>query len=180
MITLPLEFKDGSGGYSQAPGPLNYKQVARKDNIAVYQRFYIDGRPKDFETVVIKVVPKGTVIFKAPPSLDDEERYPSTGQWGKLGFSYRNQDAATEKMETLLASGNFEETSEEEQAEMNVVVDGIGYFTVKQYAENNKLTYIDASVEIKKKVEGGSIKFVGEKRLNPKGKASKIFSPVKN
>jgi hypothetical protein len=171
MIILPLEFKDGSGGYSAAP--LTYKQVARKGNIAVYQRFYDDGKPKDFETIVVKILPKGTKIFDKITE-DDEEKYPGTATWGRLAWSFGNQSAAVSKMEEMVKGDTFGE--KEKVPELDVVVDGVKYFTVTQFATNNNVPYINAANMIKELLEKGSVKLIGEKHLNPKGKASKIYT----
>lgn len=177
MITLALEFKDGSGGYSQSP--LNYKQVARQGNFAIYQRFYVDGHPKDFEVIKIKVLPKGT-SQKFPNgnvkvTEDDEEKYPTTSSWGKMGWTFGNLTAAQGKMETLL-NNHEEDTEENDSVKTDVVVDGTTYFTIKQYSEQHNIPYVNANLLIKEMLEKGSVKFVGEKHLNAKGKASKIYT----
>ena len=123
MITLSTTFTSGVGGFSAEP--LTYTQVAREGNIAVFQRTTIHGRVKDFEVIDIKIVPKGTSIFNAPPSLDDEERYPSTGQWGTHGFSFYNKGAALAKMKELLGD------VKEKVAEIDVT--NIKFFTIKRY-----------------------------------------------
>jgi hypothetical protein len=165
MITLPTEFKSGVGGFSTEP--LTYTQLHREGNVAVFQRTNANGKVKDYEVILIKVIPKGTSIFNAPPSLDDEERYSSTGQWGTTGFSYCNKLAAINKMKELL--GDIKEKVVE------VDTTNVKFFTIKQYAEENSIDYAKSVKIINEAVKVGKFKFLGEKRMNPKGKASRIF-----
>jgi hypothetical protein len=101
MIKLETEFKSGEGGYSS--DPLTYTQVIRNEWFAVYCRSKSNGRPKDWETIIIKVSPKGHKIFKKV-YLDDTEEYPSTGQFGSKAWSFRNKQAAIDKFNFLIKS----------------------------------------------------------------------------
>lgn len=174
MITLPTEFVDGSNGFSQAPGPLTYKQIKREGNVAVYQRFYVDGRPKDFETIIIKVHPKGKVVYQKMYE-DDTEYYPTASVWGKTGWSYGNLKAAEKKMTEVLNGISDEDP---ENADFTGEVDGVKYFTVAQFAEKNHLSYVDARLTIVENMKNSKVECVGEKRLNAKGKKSKIYTEV--
>ena len=174
MITLPKEFVDGSNGYSQSPGPLTYKQVVREGNVAIYQRFYVDGRPKDFETIIIKVHPKGKVVYQKTYE-DDTEYYPSASVWGKSGWSYGNLKGAENKMLAIL-SGQSDEAPE--SAEFGGDVDGVKYFTIAQFSEHRNLSYVDGRLSLLKLVDEHKIECVGEKRLHAKGKKSKIYTEV--
>jgi hypothetical protein len=178
MITLPTEFTSGEGGYSQAPGPLKYICIARNKLVAIYQRFFVNGSPKDFETVIIRVIPKGTSIFNAPPSLDDEERYAVSSSWGKGGFSFPNKESAMIKFNELVLKGiaaQDEIDNPTVEAEMIIPVD---FFTVGELAAENKIEYPEASIWVKSAIISGLIKFVREERRNAKGKPSKIYSKV--
>lgn len=183
MKTLPIEFKDGSGGYSAAP--LTYKQVRREGHIAIYQRFYADGRPKDYELIIIKVLPKGHRIFQKVLE-DDEEQYPSTSAWGKRGWSCSLHSAMT-RMKSLLEGkidvaaspdDNLEVEPEVENPLADVEVNGDTYFTVNQFGEKNGLSYVDARLKVLELISQNKVKLVGEKRLHAKGKPSKVYSLV--
>jgi hypothetical protein len=175
MITLPTEFTSGEGGYSQAPGPLKYTMVARTGLVAVYQRFFADGTEKDFETVVLRIIPRGTSIFNAPPSIDDEERYAVTSSWGKNGWTFKDKDAAMKKFQELVTQG-IADDAEEVATAFTEAVDGVKYFTVTQFSEKNGLSYVDARAKVLALIEEKKVAYVGEKQLNPKGKKSKIYS----
>jgi hypothetical protein len=182
MKTLPLEFKDGTGGYSAAP--LNYKQVKREGQYAIYQRFYADGRPKDFEVIHIKVLPKGHRIFQKVLD-DDEEMYPSTSSWGRWGWSCGTLSHATLKM-TAVMKGKIDvvidpdaDTAESEPVEdalAGIEVTGDTYFTIAQFGEKHSLSYVDARLKVLELIEKNQAKLVGEKRLHAKGKPSKVYS----
>jgi len=172
MKTLPTEFVSGEGGYSAAP--LTYKQVVREGLLAIYQRFYEDGKPKDFEVVKLRVIPAGTAIFGQPPSIEDEERYAVTSSWGKCGWSFSHLIPAQNKFIDL--KNDLVNDAENEAASTDVEVDGVKYFTVGQYATNHNMPYVNANLIIKELITKGSVKFIGEKRLNAKGKSSRIYS----
>jgi hypothetical protein len=84
MKTLQTEFISGDGGFSA--NPLTYKQLARNQNYAIYERSR-DGEVKDYEVFKIRILPKGHKIF-AKILEDDEEQYPSTGQFGVSAWSF--------------------------------------------------------------------------------------------
>ena len=175
MITLETNFTSGVGGFSQEP--LTYKQVAREGLIAVYERSR-DGKVKDYETIRIKIVPRGTSIFNAPPSVDDVENYPSTGTWGKQGFSFYNQEAALNKMTQLLqdTADDLEET-EHPTEKKGMVIPPVP-FTVGELAESSGVNYVTAFNFVKLAVGENKIKFLREERRATRGKPSKIYQKV--
>lgn len=102
MKTLETQFVSGEGGYSAEP--LTYKQIARKQNFAVYERSR-NNIVKDYETIIIKTLKAGTQIFKQILA-EDEERYPSTSQWGHYAWSFNNRQAALNKLNQLFQNKN--------------------------------------------------------------------------
>ena len=171
MIILEKEFVSGEGGYSQSPGPLKYVQLDRTDKVAVYQRWYADGRPKDFEVFKIKILPKGTNVFKVI-TQDDEEKYPGTSQFGFSAWSFTNEGAARKRFRELCKANDMEASGETEPVAAMIVP--AGRFTTKELAEKNGIAYPEATLWIKENLD---IKIValGEERRNVKGPMSKVF-----
>lgn len=176
MIKLEEKFTSGVGGFSQ--NPLTYTQVARVGLAAVYERS-LDGKVKDYETIRIKITPAGTSIFNQPPSTDDEECYPSTGQWGKWAWSFGNKEAALSKLKTLGEIADAEEAEEENPSPKIELTIPAVEFTTGEFAEKNSVGYPEAALFIKAAVINGSVIFVREERRNAKGKPSKIYSKSK-
>lgn len=192
MISLALTFVSGDGGYGPPPGPLTYVQVARTDKVAVYQRFYADGRPKDFETFKIKVNPKG-MVQKFPNGVikiveDDTEKYPSTGQFGFIAWSFHNKGAAMARYEKLCKEADGIEDAPVEVVEsvgetpvskppkeVKALLVPVGEFTVGELADKNSVNYVTAHLYVKSEI-GKSIKFLRQERRNAKGKLSNIYS----
>lgn len=185
MITLPIEFKSGEGGFST--DPLTYKQIKRDGNLALYERSR-EGKVYDYELIIITVVPKGTVQ-KFPNGViktieDDTEHYPSTGSFGKKAWALGFDRVAAEKyFEERLTKRDFvavekpeEETAAEVEIPVSVKVDG--EFSTKEYAEKNKMDYPTAYLAIKAGLADGTIKFIREERRNVKGKPTKLFIMV--
>lgn len=168
MITLEKQFVSGVGGFS-GTDVLTYTEIARQDNIAIYQRSR-DGKIKDYEVIRIHVKPKGFQIMNGKPLEDDTEMYPSTGQWGKQGWSYLNKGGAKAKMESLLTQAI--ESDNEEKKEITIPV---AEFTTNELATHNSIGYIEATAFIKEAITNGSIQFLKMERKNVKGKESKVY-----
>lgn len=174
MIKLDTEFVSGVGGFS-GPDVLTYKQLIRNDNYAVYERSR-DGKVKDLEVIRIKVNPKGFQIFNGTPLSEDTEMYPSSGTWGKQGWSYHGVSAKSSAMwkyNQLINAVSVKEAEENEPvAELLLPV---GEFTTRDVADKNNILYPVAALFIKESMESGLVKFVRTERRNTKGKESKIF-----
>lgn len=197
MKTIETDFVSGVGGFA-GPDVLTYKQLARSASYAVYERSR-DGVVKDWETIVLNIKPKGFSCFNGIPLEDDTETYPSTGQWGKKGWSFKNKTAALNKFQELNAVAipdvegidEDEDTTDDEssptvstgrrgrapKARVALTLPA-GEFTVGEVSDLNKVVYGDAIFFIKEQIEAGAVKFVREERRNAKGKPSKVYSPV--
>lgn len=188
MIILEETFTSAAGGF--AGEPLNYKQVIRSDKAAVYERSR-DGIIKDFETIKIRITPSGTVQ-KFPNGVtkiteDDTENYATTSLWGKIGWSFKNKQAAINKFNELNSVQAVKDDSEDEPMAVNVaskinnttfIFPATANFSTKDFAETNKCEYITASVYIKQSVNNGSIKSAGTERRNSRGKLTNLYSKV--
>jgi len=174
MIKLEPTFVSGEGGF--ASDPLTYRQVKRTDKVALYERSR-DGKVKDYEVFFIKVEPKGKVM-KFPGGVtkvleDDREKYPSSGQFGFVAWSFNSLIAAERRFEQLEKEANLPEEEEESPKELTIP---IGEFTVGEFAEKNDVNYATAFLFIKDAVEKKTINFLREERRAAKGKPSKIFA----
>ena len=178
MISLETNFTSGVGGFSTEP--LTYNQIARGGLVAVYERSR-NGKVKDYETIRIKIVPRGTSIFNAPPSVDDAEMYPSTGQFGKFAFSFHGitgKESALSKMKELLqeTAADLEETEHPTEKVGIVIPDK--EFTVGELAELAGTNYVTAFNFVKSAVGENKIKFLRSERRNARGKESNIYGKV--
>jgi len=177
MITLELEFVSGDGGFSA--DPLTYKQLQRTGNVAIYERSR-DGKVKDYEVVVIRTDPKGKVQ-KFPGGVvktleDDIERYPSSGQWGRVAWSYAVLGGAKAKFDEVVAQGVKDAEEEENPTPEKTIAIPVGEFTIGELAEKADVSYANAFLFVKAALGEGRVKFLREERRNAKGKASKIYA----
>lgn len=93
MKTLPTQLKvDG----------FDLEQIAREGNVAIFRQSK-PGKSEAFEVVRIRVrkasertLPTGEVI-----RYEESEVYPNSDQWGELGWTYRDREAAFEKLKLL-------------------------------------------------------------------------------
>ena len=89
MKILEKEFK--SKGF-------NFTQVVRMGDKAIYQKQALAGKAKSIEVIIIKshngYELSGTYIAPA-------EVYPSTSQWGQLGWTYTRMEDAMQKYKSL-------------------------------------------------------------------------------
>jgi len=176
MIKLEEKFVSGEGGFSS--NPLTYTQLARTETTAIYERSR-DGEPKDYEVFRIKILPKGTQVFKTITE-DDQEKYPSSSQFGFSAWSFHGKfgkKAAFDRYEELKKEAADKLIADEEEVEEKKdLTIPVNEFTVGEFAEKNDMSYANAFVFIKGALENGSVKFVREERRQAKGKASKIYA----
>ena len=175
MITLETNFVSGDGGF--ASDPLTYRQLKRTAKVALYERSR-DGKVKDYEVFIIKIEPKGK-ISKFPNGVvkvaeDDKEKYPSTGQFGFVAWSFGGLSAAEQRFEKLDKEENLPE--DEEESSVKEIVIPLGEFTIGEMATKNEVPYSQAFLFIKAGVEKNEIKFLREERRAAKGKPSKIYA----
>ncbi len=176
MIQLEKEFVSGDGGFST--NPLTYKQVKRTESVALYERSF-EGKLRDYEVFIIRVDPKGKVQ-KFPNGItktleDDTEKYPSSGQWGRLAWSAVTIEQAMRRFDNLVAAGIQAAEEEENPTPKEAIVIPLGEFTVGELATKNNIEYAPAFLFIKAELTKGAVKFLREERRNAKGKASKIY-----
>ena len=79
--------------------------VIRRGNVAIYRRKHLRFDHGDFEVVVIRAS-KPHPKDPNPERYDRVEIYPSDSAWGILGFTYRSENEAMLKMDTILTSGH--------------------------------------------------------------------------
>ena len=192
MIKLPLEFTSGAGGF--AAEPLDYKQVVRSDKAAVYQRSR-NGIVKDYEVFKIKVLKKGTQIFQKTVA-EDEERYPSSTNFGFIAWSISGGPSA---MNAAIAK--FDDLNKEPIEKEAVVDDSVPKVPGKRgrkRKERNDLVFPNsdfsmkdllklntswsqplAYIQLQKFVKSGSVIEVGRvKNESGRGRASVIYRKV--
>ena len=188
MIILEETFTSAAGGF--AGEPLNYRQLIRSDKAAIYERSR-DGIIKDYETIKIRITPKGTVQ-KFPNGVtkiteDDEEMYATTSLWGKIGFSFKNKQAAINKFNELNSIQAVKDDSEIEPMAVNVaskinnttfIFPATEKFSTSDLANANKCEYITASLYIRQSVNDGSIKSAGTERRAARGKLTNLYTKV--
>lgn len=204
MIELEKEFVSGVGGFKSTP--LTYTQLVRNEKVAVYQRSR-DGKVYDYETIVIRVKPKGTRIFQTVLE-EDEEFYPSCGQWGKFAWSYTNSGLARIKFLELTQGKSEEEVAEDESQDEPTVeakapkapkaytppennedteikpykgpalIIPVGEFSTKELAAQNNVQYPIAFLFRKDAERKGKIKFSRKQKADGRGKPTDIFVAI--
>ena len=169
MIKLQTTFVSGDGGFGA--NPLTYTQLARTETIAVYERSR-NGKPYDYEVFQIKILKKGTQVFKSIAE-DDQEKYPGGSSFGKWAWSIASKERAIEQFEKL-CKGEDAPEEDEDSVKKDLIIP-VGEFTTNEFASSNSMEYPKAFVLMKGVIESGLIKFLREERRNAKGKLSKIY-----
>ena len=193
MITLEKQFVSGAGGF--ATEPRTYTQLMRTETVAMYSRS-LNGVIKDYEVFKIKILPKGTRIFKLITE-DDEEKYPGSSQFGRIAWSFNQYQAALHCYNSLCKNGTngisdvtVEDTDSDLDVDGETVIESkpvvakvkkdlivpVSEFTVGEMAEQNSVNYVTAFLWVKSSVATGSVKFVRDERRNAKGNPSKIYA----
>jgi hypothetical protein len=172
MIKLEEKFVSGAGGY--AAEPRTYTQIARTETFAIYERS-VNGVPKDYEVFEIKILPKGTQIFTTFTE-DDQEKYPSNSQFGMSAWSCLTKERAMQRYDELVAKGIVNKADEATPKKELIIP--VNQFTTNDVVELNSVNYITAANFIKKSLGENKIKFIEERRLHSRGKASKFYSKI--
>lgn len=161
-----------------------FTEIRREGMIAIYHKVAVEGtyHPKTVDSgFEVGIIKNSEAYEMAGNPIPAKENWPSSEQWGTMGWTYSNLYAAECKYNSLLnKSTEVNDSSvnevEPEPLKTEVEVDGVKYFTVGQYATNHNIPYVNANLIVKELIAKGSIKFIGEKRLNVKGKPSKIYT----
>jgi len=169
MKTLEVEFVSGEGGFSMSP--LTYKQIQRNEVAAIYQRFTKEGLSYGFEVFKIKVRLKGTQIF-SKITEEDEECYPGSSDFGRTAWSCSTLERAQERFGEIITK-----LTEPEEAPQTIMIP-VGEFSIKEFAEANKIDYPIAFNIVKKAIENNSVKFIREERRASRGKLTKLYAKI--
>lgn len=176
MIKLEEIFKSGMAGFGAEQ--LTYTLVKRNERVAIYERSRENGVIKDVEVFLVKVVPKGTVIFGSEPSKEDREMYCANSEFGRTAFSYHNSGARSAAIKKFDELNQLKEEIDHPSSEKEIIVPE-GEWTTNMLADANSTNYITASLYIKENLNK-TIKFLYEKNTNPggRGKKSKFYAAI--
>lgn len=94
MITLPIQF-DRAG--------FKHTQIARKGDVAIFRRTSLKSGSKHFEVVLIRVELKTRRLPSGSTRKAGSESYPASSDWGRFGWTHKNQETAQAKFDELLA-----------------------------------------------------------------------------
>lgn len=173
MKQLEKTFISGEAGYSA--NPRTYRQVRRNDKVAIYERSF-GGRIEGFEVFKIKILKQGTRVFNKITE-EDEEQYAHTTSFGQSAWFVVSLDRANELFEKIgddKAKGESDERrplNEDPRIPPN-------NFTIKFFAEYNKIPYLNAFLIVKDFLIKGKIKKIGKEKTGQRGKLSQTFSIV--
>jgi len=173
MIKLPTSFKSGVDGNSV--NPHWFQQVKRNTVAAIYKRtIESTGAFVGYEVFQVKVLPKGTQIFKEVLA-DDTEKYPGTSTFGiQNAWFVVNMERANMYFDQITK----EVVAKSVPEVVKETVFPIGEFVIKDFAKQNSIEYPFAYLLVKDGILKKTIKFVREERRNIKGKPSKIYIKV--
>jgi hypothetical protein len=162
MITLPIKFNSGRGGFGG--NQLNYKQLRRTNNLCLYERRNNDGTLKDYEVFETKVTKAGTVFFEGmTPTEEDKESYASTNDWGKTAWTFKELDRANNKFDLLLNPPIVNRPP---------VIWPKENFTIKEFQVLNNL---NTPYESKKEMENHCVLIGTRPNANPKLKPANLY-----
>jgi hypothetical protein len=82
-------------------GGFRYRQIWRKDDVAIYEQSWSDGveGSECFEVIRIRVCVARQIGGRR---LEAGERYPGSEDWGTYGWTYTDRDQAFRKARSLL------------------------------------------------------------------------------
>lgn len=194
MIELLKEKKWSGDGWGVEQRILT--QVRRSTKTALYSvKGLKDETITGYEVFKIKVILKGNDCFGVV-STDDEEKYPTGEQFGKIAWSVANLAIANKHFDKLEAGQHPHDdvvTAEDDDADVEnepiapsshkgrpkanrpPLLFPVGEFSVKELAEFNKVEYPIAFLFLKEQKSLGKIEFVRDERRAAKGKTTTIY-----
>jgi hypothetical protein len=189
MIQLPTEKKWSGDGWGADPRLMF--QVKRSEKNAIYRVTSLkEGTTTCYEVFKIRISPKGTQIFDKVTE-DDEEKYPTAEQFGRIAWAVNTQERAEEIFDMLEQGINPDAPEEVEEVkekkipplpknfDPQTIQFPVGPFTKKELAEHNKVVYGTAHAFVENFLNQRVI-FVGKKAKGEKqkGKIAALYEKI--
>lgn len=170
MIKLPTSFKSGVDGNSV--NPHWFQQVKRNTVAAIYKRtIESTGAFVGYEVFQVKVLPKGTQIFKEVLA-DDTEKYPGTSTFGiQNAWFVVNMERANMYFDQITK----EVVAKSVPEEIKPLVIPLGEFSTQEFSDANHTPYPQAFILLKEQINKGTVKFSRAERRNIRGKATNLY-----
>lgn len=195
-ILEPVKIWTGDGlGQASA---VTLTQLKRTPTVALYQRTQKNGMAGGYEVFIVKIVKAGTPQLGGGVVEEDYEVYPRANSFGKTAWAPGSLGHA-EKIYANLCQGlkpcDVGEDSDEDdegaetpettepkakrvKKELPVLTLPVTEFSVKELAEQNRVEYSVAYLNVKAWLEAKTVKLVRTERRAAKGKETSIYAKV--
>ena len=195
-ILEPVKIWTGDGlGQASA---VTLTQLKRTPTVALYQRTQKNGMPQGYEVFMVKIVKAGTPQLGGGVVEEDYEVYPRANSFGKTAWAPCSLGHAEKIYENLVKGLKpcdvGEDDAEEDEGaetpettepkakrvkkELPVLTLPATEFSVKELAEQNKVEYSVAYLNVKSWLEAKTVKLVRTERRAAKGKETSIYAKV--
>ena len=157
-----------------------FRQMRKKDGVAMYQRIRPDGSIKGYDVFIIKTIKAGTPLPHGKSVAEDYEQYPGAAQWGKTAWSPSSESAAEEKFDDLVLRmrseiGQPKRRGRKAVATTKFVVPS-GKFTMKMLVEQTGMTQPVLYMRIQKLITDGKVVVVDRIRSeNSRGRLVVVY-----
>jgi hypothetical protein len=157
-----------------------FRQMRKKDGVAMYQRVRSDGSIKGYEVFIIKTIKAGTPLPDGKSVNDDYEQYPRATHWGKTAWSPGSESAAEEKFDDLVLRmrsevGQPKRPGRKAVATTKFVVPS-GKFTMKMLVAQTGMTQPVLYLKIQKLITDGKVVVVDRIRSeNSRGRLAVVY-----
>jgi hypothetical protein len=161
-----------------------YEQVKREGDIAIYKQYVTEDK-SGLRYEVVRIGRHNGYTL-AGNTIAPAETYPGATQWGINGFTCltladaekrfkRMQGEEVETEVEVKTTGKAQRGKKKVEVQINIPK---GKFSAKEFAEACHVDYALGSLRMKELLKKGEIKFVEEKRINPRGKATKFYVKI--
>lgn len=161
-----------------------YKQIKREGDIAIYTQQMTGNHQATIRYEVVRIGRHNGYTLGGA-IIEPAETYPGATQWGINGFTCLTMEAAEKRFEQLKADNDpvivDGEVVEKKRGKQKVDVQisiPVGAFSTKEFAKACNVDISLGALRMKELLSKGKIKFVEEKRVNVKGKATKFYMEV--
>lgn len=162
-----------------------YTQIKREGDFAIYTQRVTNDPTAAIRYEVVRIGRHNGYTLGGA-TIAPAETYPGASQWGINGFTCLTMEAAEKRFEkmkldnTPVVVDGVEVKKRKGKQKMDVKITiPAGKFSAKEFAESCKVDYSLGALRMRELISKGEIKFVEEKRINPRGKATKFYIKAK-
>ncbi len=170
-------------------GNMNFKQVRREGDVAMYERSWPNGDFHSYEVFIVQSVKAGAKLPNGASVKETYERYPTKNAFGKTAYAIVAKVNADERFEELKEDVKYKKENpgtrrgRKSKATAEVIVPS-GSFTMFDLTEKNfknGWTKPRLYLKLQELIKDGTVKCIGDQpNVRRRGKPAKVYVKLKH